>query len=163
RGVRQRGLHLAGVGPRNRRAPARAWGARWVRACGGAGGAGRAADRGGRRRRQDRTGGGPGRGRGAGRGAGEGRRVRREGCGREEAVAGGPMGDRPIAVAGGDDKTVRVWDLEKAGALGEPLVGHEGWVNTVAAGTIGDRPIAVSGGGDKTVRVWDLSAGGPLG
>src|SRR5262249_3242314 len=79
------------------------------------------------------------------------------------AVAVGALAGRPIAVSGGTDQTVRVWDLEEAGPLGEPLVGHEGWVNAVAVETIGGRSIAVSGGDDNTVRMWDLSAGGPLG
>jgi hypothetical protein len=68
-----------------------------------------------------------------------------------------------MGVCGGDDGAVRAWELEQAGPLGEPLAGHEGWVNAVAVASIGDRPVAVSGGDDGTVRAWDLSGGGPLG
>jgi hypothetical protein len=78
-------------------------------------------------------------------------------------VALGELGGRPIAVSGGDDKTVRVWALDTGGALGRPLRGHRGWVTAVAVGALGGRQIAVSGGDDKTVRVWDLEKAGPVG
>jgi len=66
-------------------------------------------------------------------------------------------------VSGGHDQTLWVWDLDTRQPLGEPLVGHQGWVLAVAAGKLHGRPIAVSGGDDKMVWVWDLEAGGPLG
>ena len=66
-------------------------------------------------------------------------------------------------MSGGDDKTVRVWDLDTGEALGSPLRGHRGWVTAVAVGTLGGRPIAVSGGDDGTVRAWDLEQAGPWG
>jgi WD40 repeat protein len=60
------------------------------------------------------------------------------------------------AVSGGDDGTVRVWDVD----TGEPLrtlAGHDGGVSAVAVSADGRR--AVSGGGDGTVRAWDLDTG----
>ena len=60
------------------------------------------------------------------------------------------------AVSGGDDGTVRVWDLE-AGTVLHALTGHDGGVWAVAVSADGRR--AVSGGDDGTVRVWDLEAG----
>ena len=78
-------------------------------------------------------------------------------------MAVGELDGRPIAVSGGGDKLVRVWDLAAGGPLGEPLVGHDDWVKAVAVGELGGRPVAVSGSIDGTVRVWDLAAGGPLG
>ena len=61
------------------------------------------------------------------------------------------------AVSGGDDGTVRVWDLD-TGALLHTLTGHDGGVNAVAVSADGRR--AVSGGSDDgTVRVWDLEEG----
>ena len=78
-----------------------------------------------------------------------------------DAVAVGERQGRPVAVSGGGDGTVRVWDLESgAPALG-PLTGHDGAVRAVAVGERQGRPVAVSGGGDGTVRVWDLESGTP--
>ena len=68
-----------------------------------------------------------------------------------------------MAVSGGADGTVRVWDLRTLAPLGEPLTGHRGLVSSVAVGVVDDRPVAVSGGEDGTVRVWDLRTLAPLG
>ena len=68
-----------------------------------------------------------------------------------------------MIVSGGNDKTVRVWDLTSGAPRGEPLRGHEDWVTSVALGTLEDRPVIASGGLDKTVRVWDLISGVPRG
>jgi WD40 repeat protein len=50
------------------------------------------------------------------------------------AVAVGALGGRPIAVSGGNDRMVWVWDLEAGGRLGGPLVGHDDWITAVAVG-----------------------------
>jgi WD40 repeat protein len=50
------------------------------------------------------------------------------------AAAVGKLGGRPVAVSGGNDEMVRVWDLEAGGPLGGPLVGHGDWVTAVALG-----------------------------
>ena len=68
---------------------------------------------------------------------------------------------RPVVVAGSDDATVRVWDLEARALLYQPLEAHQGKVNAVAVGNFHGRPVAVSGGNDLTVRVWDLLTGRP--
>ena len=79
------------------------------------------------------------------------------------AVATSVVDGRPVAVSGGHDGTVRMWDLRDLVQLGEPLDGHRGEVWTVAAGTVDGRPVAVSGGWDATIRVWDLTTRAPLG
>ncbi|WP_262371272.1 caspase family protein [Streptomyces sp. WAC01526] len=78
---------------------------------------------------------------------------------RVRAVACTSLGGRPVAVAGGDDGTVRVWDLAAGTAVGQPLTGHDGKVLAVACANLGKTPVAVTGGDDGTVRVWDLVSG----
>ena len=69
----------------------------------------------------------------------------------------GELDGRLVAVSGGDDRMVRVWDLATGAPVGEPLSGHTGGVNALAVGVLDGRPVVVSGGEDQTVRVWDLS------
>ena len=77
--------------------------------------------------------------------------------GRPGAGGGGHRRRRP-AVSGGEDGTVRVWDLV-TGQQQAALTGHTDWVRAVAVTADGAR--AVSGGDDGTVRVWDLATGQP--
>jgi WD40 repeat protein len=75
------------------------------------------------------------------------------------AVAVGQIGDRPVAVTGSSDATVRIWDLSTGQPLGDPLTEHADEVTAVAVGQIEGRPIAVTGSEDATVRIWDLTTG----
>jgi WD40 repeat protein len=64
--------------------------------------------------------------------------------------------DGTRAVSGGEDSTVRVWDLT-TGRAQATLTGHNGRVLSVALSSDGTR--AVSRGVDRTLRVWDLTTG----
>ena len=81
-----------------------------------------------------------------------------------DAVACTEVDGTPVAVtAGGDDQTVRVWDLRAGAQVGEPLTGHTGAVVAVACTEVDGTPVAVTTGYDSTVRVWDLRAGAQIG
>jgi hypothetical protein len=70
------------------------------------------------------------------------------------ALAVTPDGSR--VVTGGDDHTVRIWDLA-SGRLERTLKGHTDSVRAVAVTPDGRR--IVSGGTYDAVRVWDLESG----
>ena len=80
-----------------------------------------------------------------------------------KAVAAAELDGRPVIISGGDDRTVRAWDLATGTPIGQPLTGHDGPVNAVAAAELDGRPVIISGGEDGTVRAWDLAAGTPIG
>ncbi|VVJ22607.1 WD-40 repeat protein [Amycolatopsis camponoti] len=77
------------------------------------------------------------------------------------AAACGALDGRPVAITGGDDKTVRVWDLA-TGSEVAAFTGHTDWVNAVACAALDGRPVAITGSDDDTVRVWDLATAGEL-
>jgi WD40 repeat protein len=69
-----------------------------------------------------------------------------------------------VAVTGGADHTVRIWDLASGQPYGPPLAAGKGPVDEIACGQLDGRPIAVIVSGERTVlRVWDLVTGQPLG
>ena len=61
--------------------------------------------------------------------------------------------DGATAVTGGEDGTVRVWDLTRKGAGEAHRPPGPVWAVAVTA----DGATAVTGGRDVTVRVWDLT------
>lgn len=69
-----------------------------------------------------------------------------------------------IAVSGGEDGSVFVWDMLAGEMTSETNAGHEGAVTStcICARPDGSR-IGVTGGADGTVRVWDLEAGAAIG
>lgn len=67
------------------------------------------------------------------------------------------VGDRAVAVTGGEDGTVRIWDLASGRQVGAPLTGHDWSVEAVVVTTMQDRPVAVTAGRDGVVRIWDLA------
>ncbi|MDH6221434.1 P-loop NTPase fold protein, partial [Streptomyces pseudovenezuelae] len=76
---------------------------------------------------------------------------------------------RPVLATGGDDATVRLWDLSDPAAptpLGQPLTDQSREVLSVAWAVIDGRPVLATGGYDDTARLWDLrdpAAPTPLG
>ncbi|MDD7966571.1 P-loop NTPase fold protein [Actinomycetospora lemnae] len=75
------------------------------------------------------------------------------------SVAVSPEGAR--VVSGGQDGSVRVWDMATGVPVGDPWIGHKGGVRSVAVSPDGSR--VLSGGEDGSVRVWDLATGVPVG
>ena len=59
--------------------------------------------------------------------------------------------DGHTIVSGGDDKTVKIWNLH-SGELLNTLAEHTGPVTTVAISP--DGRTIVSGSSDKTIRIW---------
>ncbi|MDQ0938835.1 WD40 repeat domain-containing protein [Streptomyces sp. V1I1] len=78
-------------------------------------------------------------------------------------VATAVVKGRHLTVSGGDDRSVRIWDLDGEREAGSPLSGHAGPVRGVTTAVVDGRPVILTGGWDKTVRIWDLDGGGQLG
>ncbi|MYX28864.1 hypothetical protein GTY75_19875 [Streptomyces sp. SID8381] len=72
------------------------------------------------------------------------------------AVACTRSDGRLVAVTGGYDTTVRIWDVATAEQLGDPLCGHTDVIVSVACGVLHGRPVALTAAEDGTVRIWDL-------
>jgi WD40 repeat protein len=85
------------------------------------------------------------------------------------AVTTAVRGGVPVAVTGGHDNTVRIWNLRTGEEVGPPLVGHTDSVTSVATIRQGDRTVLVTRSGLRPdsgapeVRFWDLATGAPLG
>ncbi|MCX5343340.1 WD40 repeat domain-containing protein [Streptomyces atratus] len=68
------------------------------------------------------------------------------------------VGNRSLAVTGGTDATVRMWDLAEGVGIGAPLTGHRGGVAVVRTTVLRGREVALSAGEDGVIRAWDLAA-----
>ncbi|MEU4541506.1 caspase family protein [Streptosporangium sp. NPDC023825] len=73
----------------------------------------------------------------------------------------GKVAGRVVAISGGWDNVVRIWDVSDGGQIVE-CFGHTNGVRAVATGEVNGVGAVVSGGADGTLRIWDLSTGAPL-
>ena len=64
-------------------------------------------------------------------------------------------------MSGSLDGTIRVWDAQTGGQVGNPLQGYTGPVWSVAFSPDGRH--IVSGSSDNTIQVWDAWTGGQVG
>ncbi|MFI2379008.1 WD40 repeat domain-containing protein [Streptomyces sp. NPDC018964] len=76
------------------------------------------------------------------------------------AVNAGTSPLPPFLASGGDDHTVRLWDLRTLAPIGEGLRGHTAAVEAVATWTTSadvPRSYVASSSRDGTIRVWDAT------
>ncbi|MGE3287868.1 MAG: hypothetical protein AB7J32_17480 [Pseudonocardia sp.] len=78
-------------------------------------------------------------------------------------LATGRLDGRPIVLSGGQDATVRVWDVATGEPVGTAMTGHTGAVHGLATARLDGCTVAVSAADDGTVRVWDIASGAPVG
>ncbi|MGW0965056.1 WD40 repeat domain-containing protein [Streptomyces sp. NPDC002516] len=90
--------------------------------------------------------------------------------GHEAAVRGvatAVVNRQHLAVTGGDDRSVRIWDLDgerKTGReTGSRPAGHDGALTGVTTAVVNGSCVIVTGGSDARVRIRDLDDGGQLG
>ncbi|GIE35142.1 hypothetical protein Ait01nite_081870 [Actinoplanes italicus] len=79
------------------------------------------------------------------------------------AMACGATNGRPVAVVGGADGSVTLWDL----AAGESLVvqppGGRDLVSAAACCVLDSVPVAITGCGNRWLKIWRLDTGEPVG
>ena len=64
--------------------------------------------------------------------------------------------DGAFLVSGGDDKNVKLWDVQTGGVI-KTFCGHTGWVVSVSISP--DCATIASGSRDKTIHLWHVQAG----
>ncbi len=75
---------------------------------------------------------------------------------RVQAVAFSPV-DGQILVSGGEDHSVRIWDIRQAEEPLQTLEGHNGWTRAIAISPDGKK--IASGSYDHTIKLWDMHTG----
>lgn len=72
------------------------------------------------------------------------------------AVAVTRLRDRPVAVVGGTDGTLRLWDLLSREPLHRPWRVSRASVDALGVADLGNRTVAVTGDDEGYARLWDL-------
>ncbi|MFD9488450.1 caspase family protein [Streptomyces sp. NPDC059991] len=75
--------------------------------------------------------------------------------GEVNAVAFAVLDGLPVLISGGDDRTVRIWDMRR-GEQKCLFSGEMGWVRAVACMTLDGRSVAVCGTDSGQAHIWDL-------
>ncbi|MFC3998073.1 WD40 repeat domain-containing protein [Nocardiopsis sediminis] len=84
-----------------------------------------------------------------------------------EASYNGDMGaaliaGRPVAVTGGHDDFVQVWDLVSGEQVGPSLTGITPVARALTAVEVDGRTVVAAGGDGNVLHLWDLDSGEPL-
>ncbi|MEU8107301.1 hypothetical protein AB0C18_26655 [Nonomuraea muscovyensis] len=78
------------------------------------------------------------------------------------AMTAAVLDGRPLAVTGGQDLHVEVWDALTGEAVGGPRQTGD-HVSAIAVTELAGCAVILTGGGDNTLRTWDLASGRPVG
>ena len=81
--------------------------------------------------------------------------------GKINALAYRPESEQPLLASGGEDHTVRLWDVRQGQAIGAPLTGHADRVRALAFNPLASH-LLVSTGDDGLLYLWDTQTGQPL-
>jgi len=80
------------------------------------------------------------------------------------ATAAADLSGTPIAVTGGADGKLHVWDLSTGTPYRDPIDAQGGAVRSVTTARLPNgRTVAITGGADGTVRIWELRSGSAVG
>jgi WD40 repeat protein len=68
-----------------------------------------------------------------------------------------------VVISGGEDGSIRIWDLYRGTSLGLPLSGHTDSVTALAVAQRQGESVVVSGSHDGSIRIWNLEQSTMLG
>ncbi|MEU0567183.1 hypothetical protein ABZ297_17595 [Nonomuraea sp. NPDC005983] len=78
------------------------------------------------------------------------------------AMTAAVVNGRPLAITGGHDPHVEVWDALTGEAVGGARQTGD-YVYAIAVTELADRTVILTGGDDNSLRIWDLASGQPVG